>query len=285
MAAVRSGETDRIQSVLNTDFGELYRVGGEAPPIKAVLTRRHGYQQGQVPDGVNLLTAGVDVQQNRLVYVIRGWGKDYESWLIEYGELWGETDKPMVWQRLGGLLMQPLCDRALSLMAIDSGYQTPMVYQFCRQYPGTTLATKGHAYLDKPFYKAEIDVDAKGQSLKRGLSLWHFNTDQVKSWVHARMEWPVDQPGGWWLPEDISDDYCQQLVSEQRLVKPNGQVAWMKVKKDNHYFDAESLAYLAVRIISNGRPIVLEGQSSQPIRRVSRVRPIGLPGLYEINLW
>jgi hypothetical protein len=63
-------------------------------------------------------------------------------------------------------------------------------------------------------------------------------------------------------------------------VKPNGQVVWMKVKKENHYFDAESLAYLAVRILSNGRPLVLEGQPIFRQRRVRRVISPGIPELY-----
>ena len=57
-----------------------------------------------------------------------------------------------------------------------------------------------------------------------------------------------DQAGGWWLPQDISDDYCKQLVAEQRSVKPSGKVVWVKVKQNNHFLDAEALAYLAVEL-------------------------------------
>jgi len=138
-----------------------------------------------------------------------------------------------------------------------------MVYQFCRQHPGITLATKGHDTLDKPFHKTSVDVNARGQVLAKSLSLWHFNTDQFKSWVHARIEWPADQPGGWWLPLDVSDDYCKQIVAEQRCCKPNGKITWIKVKKDNHYLDAEALAYLAIRILSAGRQSILSGEIPQ----------------------
>ena len=143
-------------------------------------------------------------------------------------------------------------------MAVDTGYQTERGYQFCRHHRGVAIATKGHDTLDKPFYKSLIEVNVRGQLLKSGLSLWHFNTDQAKSFIHARIEWPLDQPGGWWLPEDVSEDYCQQLVSEARTVNAQGKAVWVRLKKDNHYLDAEALAYVAVRILSSGREGVLE---------------------------
>lgn len=270
LAAVKSQEPERIQSVINTDFGECFKVGGDAPAFTIVLDRKRGYQQGQVPQGVNLLTAGVDVQKNRLVYVIRGWGKNYESWLIEYAELWGETDQPQVWQQLSELSTKQWQGLSLSRIAIDSGYQTQAVYEFCRLHKHLALPTKGHDTLDKPFKKSDIDVNVRGKILKQGLQLWHFNTDHMKSWVHSRIEWPSDQKGGFWLPQDISEDYCKQLVAEQRSVKPSGKVAWIKVKQHNHYLDAESLAYLAVRIVSSGREFVIEGQgmaTREPVKR------------------
>lgn len=93
---------------------------------------------------MNVLTAGIDVQKNRLVYVIRGWGAQYESWLIEYGELWGETDQPHVWQSLSELIARQWQGLSLSRYAIVSGYQTQSVYQFCRTHKHIAFATKGH---------------------------------------------------------------------------------------------------------------------------------------------
>lgn len=259
--ATRSGEPERIQGVLNTDFGECFKLGGDAPLWSAVAERQRGYRAGEVPQGVHLLTAGVDVQKNRLVYVVRGWGASFESWLIDHGELWGETDKPPVWQALSELAAQVWQEQSLSCMAVDSGYQTQAVYQFCRLHKGLALASKGHDSLDKPFKKTELDMAVRGKSVSRGLQLWHFNSDQMKSWVHARIEWPPDQPGGWWLPEGISEDYCRQMVAEQRVVNPSGRVSWIRIKKENHYLDAEALAYLAVRIMTVGREGLVQGQA------------------------
>jgi phage terminase large subunit GpA-like protein len=253
LMARASGESERLQSVMNTDFGELYSIGGEAPELTTVLDRKQNYQQGQVPEGVKILTAGVDVQKNRLVYVVRGWGAQLESWLIEHGELWGETDQPAVWQRLSTLVQGSWQDQPLSRVAIDSGYQSQMVYRFCRLHKALAFPSKGHDRLDKPFKRSDLDVSTKGKTLQHGLGLWHFDSDHMKCGVHARLHWSFDQPGGWWLPLDVADDYCKQIVAEQRVVSSSGKVAWIKVKKDNHYLDCEALAYLVIRMMTTGR--------------------------------
>jgi phage terminase large subunit GpA-like protein len=253
IAARQSGEFERLQSVMNTDFGELYSIGGEAPDWEAVAMRKQGYKQGEVPIGVEILTAGVDVQKNRLVYVVRGWGEHLESWLIDNGELWGETDKPDVWQRLSTLVHGNWQGHVLSQVAIDSGYQSQAVYRFCRLHKALAFPTKGHDHLDKPFKKSDLDVNTKGKTLSHSLSLWHFDSDYMKCGVHARITWPIDQPGGWWLPEDVHEDYCKQIVAEQRVISGSGVASWIRVKKDNHYLDCEALAYLVIRMMSAGR--------------------------------
>jgi phage terminase large subunit GpA-like protein len=263
LSAVRSYEPERIQGVINTDFGELFRVGGDAPLWTAVAERKKGYRQGEMPEGVRLLTAGVDVQKDRLVYVVRGWGIRYESWLIEHGELFGETEKPEVWSDLQNIINSSWNGKSIIRMTVDSGYQTDRVYQFCRDNRALALPTKGRDSLDKPFKAESIDINLRGKVIKKGIQLWHFNTDIMKSWVHSRIEWPADQPGGWWLPQDVSDDYCKQIVSEARAVKPSGKVSWIKISRHNHYLDAEALAYLAAKIITAGRELVLDSPTMQ----------------------
>jgi phage terminase large subunit GpA-like protein len=263
LAAARSGESERIQGVINTDFGELFRVGGEAPEWTLVKDRIKPYKIGTVPQGVRLLTAGVDVQKNRLVYTVRGWGARFESWLIEHGEIFGETDKPDVWFELQDLLQASWGGKTILKMAVDSGYQTESVYQFCRNNKALAMATKGQEKLDKPFRASVIEINDRGKKLKKSVVLWHFSADLVKSWVHSRLTWPHDQPGGWWLPENISDDYCKQIVAEARVVKPSGKAVWIKIKKDNHYLDAEALAYLAAKVLLAGREGQIDGQPAQ----------------------
>ena len=248
LEAHRSRTPGRVQAVINTGFGELYHLSGEAPDWQRVAELREGYSSGTVPAGVRLLTCGVDVQKDRLIYAIRGWGANFESWLIEQGELWGETEHDFVWTELSGLLQKSRGGHHIGRMFVDSGFKPGstrgadnQVYAFCRRFRNRAFPTKGHDSQDKPLKTSLIDVSDRGRIIKHGLQLWHLDSDYFKSWVHARVQWPQGESGAFHLPVDCTDDYCQQLVAEQRLVKATGRVVWIKTRRDNHYLDCEVL--------------------------------------------
>lgn len=233
---------ETLKTWINTALGETWVERGEAPPWERVLEQRADYESGSVPDGVIALSAGVDVQKNRLVYVVRGFGEEMFSALIEHGELYGPTDQPEVWGRLGNLLAERWGsdELAIETMQVDSGYRADHVYAFARRF-AQVKATKGRDVQSAPIKATKIDVSVRGKMVKKGLTLWHLDAGYFKDWVHARIEWPMDQPGAWILPEDVSDEYCKQLVAETRVTLPNGRRVW-KVEGDNHYLDAEALA-------------------------------------------
>ena len=88
---------------------------------------------------------------------------------------------------------------------------------------------------------------------KFGLDLVRLDTDYLKSWVHQRLRWPVDQPGGWHLPSDATENYCKQIVSEARVRKQGGGYTWVQSSRDNHYLDAEALAFAAAYMLGIAR--------------------------------
>ncbi len=136
---------------------------------------------------------------------------------------------------------------------VDSGYRPGtkytrpdnVIYKFCRRARDWLYAVKGHDTQDKPLKASMIDVTTMGKTLKNGLKLWHVNTDYYKTWIHGRIRsWPADQEGGWYVYENIDDDYLTQVTNEQKIVKPSGRVIWTLVKtgRANHYFDCEVYA-------------------------------------------
>lgn len=251
LRAVNSGDQEQLRGVINTGFGELYAFRGEATPAKAVRECVGPYKAGEIPAAIRSVTAGVDVQKNRLVYVVRGWGYAMESWLIDYGEIHGETDQVTVWAELGELLEREYgaADRkALRIrrMGVDSGYRPGdkwrrpdnIIYDFCLRHP-RAVPTKGRDRLNKPLQPSFIDVTFRGEKVKRGLQLWHLDSDYFKSWVQGRLLWSPEQPGRFWVPSDITEDYCMQLTAETRVVKPSGAATWVRVRPDNHFLDCE----------------------------------------------
>lgn len=249
LRATKSGDPERVRTTINTAFGELYRIGADAPAWESVRELVGAYAMGSVPSGVRVITCGVDVQKNRLVYSLRGWGLRSESWLIDAGDVWGETDQEGVWDELQALLDRDWDRQRIRRMAIDSGYRPGdkwkrpdhMVYAFARRNAGRVIATKGHDTQSKPLAPSLIDVTVGGRLHKKGLQLWHLDSDYFKSWVHTRLQWPADQPGAWHLPQDVTDDYCQQVTAEARVAKPSGRVAWVRIRRENHFLDCEAL--------------------------------------------
>ena len=244
LLAVRSGDPDRVQAIINTGFGELYTLKGEAPPVEAVKLLRLPYALGELPTThIKKIILSVDVQKAGLYYEVRGWGSELESWQLEHGFLPGPSDGDQVWNDLakfqdfhyGGL---PI-DRAL----IDSGYRTQFVYAFCRRLKSWAIPTKGRNTIDAtPLQRSKIDVGTTtGRRLAGGLAVWHVNTDYFKRWIHERINRDPELLGGFHLAQDTSDDYCKQLVSEARVVKPSGKIVWQRIAKDNHYFDTAVL--------------------------------------------
>lgn len=245
-----SGDPEKLKAVLNTRFGELYAVGGDAQPWERIRERIAPYRFGEVPDGVRWITAYADVQKKRLVYAVRGWGFGMESWLLEAGEIWGETEHDQVWSELAAFKEREFGPRNLRIMrmGVDSGYRPGQkfrrpdnqIYAFCRRLRGWAVATKGHDSQEKPVRPSLIDVTFRGKTIKNGLQLWHLDSDYFKSWVQSRFDWPLDQPGQWRVPTDVTDDYCKQVTAEARTVKPSGQAVWIRVRKENHFLDCEA---------------------------------------------
>lgn len=269
--AYQSRDQNRIQAVVNTYGGELFKVEGDAPDWEEVAKLRRHYERGSRPEGVQLITCGVDVQKRGLFYTVRGWGFNSESWLLDHGYIAGETEFDDVWLKLARLFDQDYRGMRIERMFVDSGYRPGdkwrkpdnQVYQFCMRHAGMAFPTKGHDTQDRPLKASMIDINSQGRTLKNGLQLWHLNTDYLKSWVHSRVRWPEDAAdGGFHLHADTDEDYCRQIVAEEVIVTSSGKRMWKKTHEDNHYLDCESMALAA--------GMSLEMRTLSPVKRAPR---------------
>lgn len=255
--AYRSREPERIQGTINTAFGELFKVRGEAPPWEQVLETRTQNPRHFVPDWCQLVTMGVDVQKRGLYYVIRGWGFNSRSHLIDHDYIHGETEYDDVWVTFGQVLTKLKADgkRLVHVAFIDSGYKPGhdrfrrpehKVYEVCRRMQGFAFPAKGHDTLERPIRASQIDVTISGRVIKGGVTLWHVDTDHVKSWIHAQIALPEGTERQWTTHSQIDEDYCRQIVAEELVVKPSGRRVWVIPNhRANHYFDCEVLARAA----------------------------------------
>lgn len=112
LQALASGESDKIQTVMNAAFGEVYSPidNSDQPEWAEVQGRRLPYAEGEVPAEAFRLVMGVDVQTFSLLYTVRAYGARGTSWLIENGQLYGPTDGEDVWSALADRMLTPFGD-------------------------------------------------------------------------------------------------------------------------------------------------------------------------------
>ena len=246
LTAIKSDNPETLEAVYNTGFGELYALTGESPAWEQVKALNINYLSGNVPEGVNTLICTVDVQGNRLVYVVRGWAPGFKSYLIEWGELWGRTDKPEVWEQLSELLDREWGGMNIRLMGVDCGYRPDQVFDFVLKHKKRARALRGFKRLNKAFRIFREEVDKQGKIKKRGTARWDFDTSRAKAWVHSRVHWPKERDKAWLLPSDVDEDYCRQIVAEEYDA---GRDEWKVLARDNHYLDCEGMNYMAARML------------------------------------
>lgn len=284
--AYRSGEPERIQAEVNTWGGELFRIRGDAPAWEEVSANRQEYRPRFAVPGVQKVTMGADVQRDGIYYVIRGWGYNSESWLMEHGYLAGETEHDAVWHALRQVIDEECGGRRIDRAFVDSGYRPGdvhrrpdhAVYTFARKLPGVVYPTKGQDAMDTPFLFRAIDYTSGGAVIKGGVKLCHINTDYFKRWLHARVRWPAGQPGGWHLHNETTEDYCRQIVAEELVLKASGRAMWVRRSRQNHYLDAEVCATAAGYSINVHK---LAPLTTEPAKNQSASLPPAMRGGYE----
>lgn len=254
LEAVESGNPEEIKTVLNTMYGECFRVKGLALNNNlldniAVSTPKLGH----VHDDAVMLTAGADVQQDCIYYVVRAWLDDESSYIVEHGKLYGNPVNSHVWDKLQVVLDREYFAESGKMyqvlrMGVDSGYASDMVYEFAKDNEGLVLATDGAESLVTPISARNIDIDYRGKQLKNGLQLWRFDKHFIRGWLFGRITCDEDSNGRWFISKDCDREYRRHLTAEKMVTLASGKQKWQKTRK-NDYLDAEVNAVVAAKSV------------------------------------
>ena len=251
-----------LQVFVNTVLGQVWALQGEAPEWQRLYDRREDYRIGVVPRGGLFLTAGVDIQKDRIEVEVVAWGRGKESWSVTYEVLEGQTAEAAVWTKLTRLLdihFQTAEGAALpiSKVAIDSGYATPEVYAWARRYgSGRAVVIKGDsrapALIGQP---SPVEVGPAGKRVRYGIIVWPVNGGMAKEelyrWLH--LDRPTEESGEPYPPgychfPKYSEEYFKQLTAEQlvtRTVKGYRRPEWQKTRDRNEALDCRTYARAA----------------------------------------
>lgn len=265
---------DRLKVFVNTVLGETWSEQGEAPEWENLYRRSRGsYERNMLQQGCVMLTAGADVQPDRIEVEILGWGCNQESWSLDYRVFPGDTNGNVPWERLEALLRETWASQTMEdggvremqirMLAVDTGNQTHRVYDWIRNQPSDrVIAVKGQdglaSILGQP---RAVDVNYAGRRIARGVKLWPVGVDLVKSELYGRlrMKEPIGEdelPFGWCNFPEYSEDYFKMLTAEQkvaRIVRGYRKYQWEKIRERNEALDCRVYARAAAAVMGIDR--------------------------------
>ncbi len=258
------GDPERLKVVCNTLLGELWEDRTAVVDDDEMLGRRERYD-AELPDGVLVLTCGVDTQDNRLEYEVVGHGHGGETWGIKRGYIMGRPDTQEPWDRLDDVIDHTYTYASgkglkISIICVDSGgHFTQEVYEQCRaRFAKHVFAIKGKGGEGIPYINPPSKVPIRDN--KRVCCwLYTIGVDAGKTMIYNALE--VQEPGGTkycHFPDNddrgYDEGYFNGLLSETTvLTRANGRdkVTWKKLPghERNEPLDLRNYALAGYRIV------------------------------------
>ncbi len=281
-----------LKAWTNTTLGLPWEEKGDVPDWGLLFDRRESYKIGRVPRGGYVLTAGVDVQNDRIELEIVAWGKDHENWSVDYRVIYGNPTTQAPWNKLSEILNEEFESedgvyRKINMMAVDSGFATQHVYDWVRKQPiHNVMAVKGVdnslVSLNAP---TKVDVNKRGKKIANGVRLWKVGVSLLKSefygWLNKPEAWRENllrkeesnsqnqithhPPGGqlscagspcrFHFPE-YNTEYFKQIAAEQLVTKiiiGYSKGEWKKIR-DRNNDERDQIFFEIKRILKAKKP-------------------------------
>ena len=272
---LKLGDPEKMKTWVNTELGEPWEEPGSTLEENELLSRREIYD-AEVPDDVLVLTAGVDVQDDRFEVEVVGWGVGKESWGIRYQKIFGDMLKDQVWNDLDAFLQTPFRKADGTVMnilaaCIDSGgHYSTQVYRFTvERYERRIWAIKGKGGAEVPY----IRNPTTNNRVKAPLFI--IGVDAGKALLYQRLKHPTKGPNYCHFPLNetagYDEDYFKGLTAEkmvQRFRKGRAVVVWElkdSAHKRNEPLDLRNYATAALEITN---PVLQKTEpGAEPARR------------------
>ena len=242
-----------LRVFVNTFLGEVWEEQGESVDDYQVAERREEFGE-TIDRTILVLTAGVDVQDDRLEVEIVGWAKDDESWSLDYRTLYGDPSSPAVWQDLDNILSQQFEREDGKILTIRSacidsgGHHTNSVYTYVRPREGKrTFAIKGIGGEGKPI------VGRPSTNNIGKIRLFPVGVDTAKELLFSRLRITEPGPGYCHFPLSRNDEYFRQLTAEKQVTRYHKGFArreFVKTRPRNEALDVRVYAMAALAILN-----------------------------------
>lgn len=259
------GNPGKVRVFFNNILGKTYDVHNETrveshrlASLRIPITLEDGHPI--IPRAVRVLTAGVDVQHDRLEVGLYGWARGEECWHLDYRVLRGDPSGDQVWDDLDRYLRTEWVtedDELVTLDAacVDTGYMAQRVYDFVRARGARAIwGTKGTAGGGKRIWPKRPT-----RASYRKTDVYLVGVDTAKLQLYARFKASVESlassaahgAGHVHLAAHVADDdYLAGLTAEVPVTKTihgHPRIIWDKPEhKRNEPLDCAVYGYAAL---------------------------------------
>lgn len=268
-SAKRKG-TENLKTWVNTTLGESWEDKTNDQDHEKLISRRIRYNC-EVPKEALVLTAGVDVQDDRLEVEVVGWAINDVSYGVNYKIFYGDPGQDAVWNQVDAFLMNDFIRNDgvmlnISAVCVDSGgHYTNEVYDFCKAREHRRIfAIKGKggagiAYINKP-----------NKVGRQSVHLFTIGVNEGKDIIYSRLKNEFeDKPGYCYFPVEKEKGYDEAyfvgLTAERKVTRFVGgapKIDWVKRSSNirNEPLDLRNYALAAFRILNPDMKYLAENQ-------------------------
>lgn len=245
------GDSDKLQAFVNLTLGECWVIDGVQLEPNEIMRRRQEYNC-DVPKPVFTLTAGADVQSDRIEVLVMGWAANEECYNVDFKIIYGDPKSPLIWRELDNYLQTPFKHESGKEMRvrtafIDSGYLGDEVRKFTkpREYRGV-FACRG-ASTTRDLFDNRPSVNNANRA-----KTYYIGTDAGKDQVFQQLQVPQYGPGfvHYPLTSVFDEEFFNQLTAERAVIKyRNGQAVrvYETTRKRNEALDITVYNFAAYR--------------------------------------
>jgi phage terminase large subunit GpA-like protein len=236
----KHGGPETMKVWINTFLAESYEESATVIDATAITGKDEEYEPNPCPEGVLVLTASGDVQENRIEVEFAGWGRDEERWgLGKYVLNGNPKEDDALWERLDALLLTEFesaggaklkAERSL----IDMGYANQRVLQFCgpRLNRGV-YACRGlnRVGLTPP----PLLPSQPSRNNRARIPHWNVGVTVAKQTLYDRLVLPVPGPRSMHFAKGhgYDEDHFKQLTAEKLKKRFSYGQPYFIFEKDN----------------------------------------------------
>ncbi len=245
---MKTGDNRKMKTWVNTRDAKVWEEQSTSVNVDNLPARKEEYG-AEVPEGVLVLSAGVDTQDDRFEVETVGYGKDGETWSIDYEIINGDPNTPEARAALAAYLNKTFVCHDGATMKIyakgvdTGGHRQKAVYAFCKpRFVQRVYALKGSSTVNAPFINKRAS-----KNKKTGTNLFLIGVNVGKDEIYANLEITEEGPNYMHFPNKpaYSDEYFKQLTAEKRDKKTG---IWTKKRHRNEAVDCRNYANASLQL-------------------------------------